>query len=324
MSKRGDSGRDALMDLGQERPRVPAKARNVSPIVPRGSIAGRALVAVVAIMTFLACLTTGGVLLVHASAAEWQSDVASEMTVQVRPVSGRDMERDVAAAAGVLKAEPGVVEVRVFTREESDKLLEPWLGSGLSLDELPVPRIVVGRVASGAAIDIAGLTGRLKQVAPSATVDDHRAWVERMRVMSSVTVLAGIGILALVIVTTVISVSFATRGAMAANRPIVEVLHFVGASDRYIANRFLRHFLRLGLQGGILGGGAAMLLFGFSESIAGWFAGTPAGDQFVALLGTFALQPSGYLVLAAQAILIAVVTGLASRRTLFATLDDIG
>src|SRR5947199_3253994 len=29
-----------------------------------------------------------------------------------------------------------------------------------------------------------------------------------------------------------ISVSFATRGAMAANRPIVEVLHFVGAGDR--------------------------------------------------------------------------------------------
>ena len=59
----------------------------------------------------------------------------------------------------------------------------------------------------------------------------------------------------LVIVATIISVSFATRGAMAANRPIVEVLHFVGAGDSYIANRFLRHFLRLGLEGGVIGGG---------------------------------------------------------------------
>ncbi len=115
-----------------------------------------------------------------------------------------------------------------------------------------------------------------------------------MRSMTSATVLAGLGILALVIVATIISVSFATRGAMAANRPIVEVLHFVGAGDRYIANRFLRHFLRLGLEGGVIGGGVAMLVFGFSESIAGWFSGTPVGDQFAALLGTFSLRPSGY------------------------------
>ncbi|MGB3448520.1 MAG: ABC transporter permease [Xanthobacteraceae bacterium] len=324
MSKMGDDRRDALMDLGHERPQMPAKARNVSSIVPRGSIVGRALVVVVAIMTFLACISTGVVLLVRASAAEWQSDVASELTVQIRPVTGRDIERDVAAAADILKAQPGIVDVRIFTREESNKLLEPWLGSGLSLDELPVPRIIVARTTSGVARDLAGLDGKLKQVAPSASVDDHRAWIERMRTMSGVTVLAGIGVLALVIIATIISVSFATRGAMAANRPIVEVLHFVGASDRYIANRFLYHFLRLGLEGGIIGGVAAMLLFGFSESIAGWFAGTPTGDQFVALLGTFALQPSGYLVLAAQAILIAAVTAWASRRTLFATLDDIG
>ena len=79
--------------------------------------------------------------------------------------------------------------------------------------------------------------------------------------MTGATVFAGIGILVLVIIATIISVSFATRGAMAANRPIVEVLHFVGAGDRYIANRFLRHFLRLGLEGGVIGGGAAMLTF---------------------------------------------------------------
>src|SRR6201982_2535400 len=75
---------------------LPARARNMSPIVPRVSIAGKALVAVVAIMTFLASLTTGTVLLVSASAAEWQSDVASEITIQVRPATGRDFERDVA------------------------------------------------------------------------------------------------------------------------------------------------------------------------------------------------------------------------------------
>ncbi|MBI5321684.1 ABC transporter permease [Bradyrhizobium sp.] len=312
-----------LVDLGNERPLLPAKARIMSPIVPRASISGRALVAVVAIMTFLASITTGAVLLISASAAEWQSDVASEITIQVRPLAGRDVERDTAAVVEAMRAEPGIVEVRPFSKDESAKLLEPWLGTGLSLDQLPVPRVIIARVQPGTSLDLVGLRARVMKVAPSASVDDHRAWIERMRSMTGATVFAGIGILVLVIIATIISVSFATRGAMAANRPIVEVLHFVGAGDAFIANRFLRHFLRLGLEGGVLGGGAAMLAFGFSESIASWFSGTPVGDQFAALLGTFSLRPSGYLVLALQAVAIAAITAWASRRTLLATLDDI-
>jgi len=315
--------RGVLVDLGHERPQVPAKARNMSPIVPRASIQGRALVAVVAIMTFLASMTTGTVLLISASAAEWQSEVASEITIQIRPQTGRDIDRDAAAVAEAMRSQPGIVEVRPFSKEESGKLLEPWLGSGLSMDELPVPRMIIARVQPGSSIDLGALRNRVTQVAPSASVDDHRAWIERMRSMTNATVLAGVGILALVIIATIISVSFATRGAMAANRPIVEVLHFVGAGDRYIANRFLRHFLRLGLEGGVIGGGVAMLVFGFSESIAGWFSGTPVGDQFAALLGTFSLRPSGYVVLAVQAVLIGAITAVASRQTLFATLNDV-
>ena len=322
MSRTGDE-HVPLLDLGNERPQLPARARIMSPIVPRASISGRALVAVVAIMTFLASITTGTVLLVSASAAEWQSEVASEITIQVRPVAGRDIARDAAAVTEAMRAQPGIVEVRPFSKDESGKLLEPWLGSGLSLDDLPVPRVIVARVQPGTVLDLAALRARVTQAAPSASVDDHRAWIERMRSMTGATVFAGIGILVLVIIATIISVSFATRGAMAANRPIVEVLHFVGAGDTFIANRFLRHFLRLGLEGGVIGGGIAMLGFGFSESIAGWFSGTPVGDQFAALLGTFSLRPSGYLVLAVQAVAIAAITAWASRRTLFATLDDI-
>jgi cell division transport system permease protein len=296
--------------------------RNTSPVIPRASMQGRALVVVVAIMTFLASMTTGVVLLVRASAAEWQSDVASEITIQVRPAQGRDIERDIRSVTDAVRAVPGIIDIRPFSKDESSKLLEPWLGSGLSLDELPVPRMILARLAPGAPLDIADLRARVTQAAPTASVDDHRAWIERMRAMTGATVFAGLAILALVIIATIISVSFATRGAMAANRPIVEVLHFVGAGDRYIANRFLQHFLRLGLEGGAIGGVAAMLVFGFAEQVSGWFSGTPVGDQFAALLGTFSLQPLGYLAVAAQALLIAMITAWSSRRTLFATLAE--
>src|SRR5258706_13674617 len=114
MSRSGDE-HGPLVDLGQERPQVPARARNLSPIVPRASIAGRALVAVVAIMTFLASITTGTVLLVSASASEWQSEVASEITIQVRPVANRDLDRDATAVAEAMRALRCSVEVPPFT-----------------------------------------------------------------------------------------------------------------------------------------------------------------------------------------------------------------
>ena len=145
----------------------------MSPIVPRGSIAGTALVAVVAIMTFLASITTGAVLLVSASAAEWQSDVASEITVQVRPAAGRDIERDVRAVADVMRTQAGILDVRPFTKEESAKLLEPWLGTGLSLDDLPVPRVIVARLSPGAALDLVALARKVtpgRAGAPVSTI----------------------------------------------------------------------------------------------------------------------------------------------------------
>src|SRR5499426_3308889 len=141
---------DATTKAGQPRgldaPNAPSAQplpRFETPIVPRATISGRALVAVVAIMTFLASLTIGAVVLVRAAANEWQSDVAREVTIQVRSVAGRDLDADVAAAVLLARAYPGVADVRPYSKEEAARLLEPWLGSGLKLDDLPVPRIIV-------------------------------------------------------------------------------------------------------------------------------------------------------------------------------------
>ena len=60
-------------------------------------------------------------------------------------------------ALDIAAAFPGVTEVRPFSREELAKLLEPWLGSGLALDDLPVPRVIVVKLAPDANVDLAGL-----------------------------------------------------------------------------------------------------------------------------------------------------------------------
>jgi cell division transport system permease protein len=320
-----------MVDQNQDdMPRLPAQRlpglpmpRFETALVPRNSISGRALVAVVAIMTFLASLTTGAVILVSGAATEWQSDVAREITVQVIPAPGRNVDATTDKAASVARAFPGIADVRVYSKEESAKLLEPWLGSGLSLDTLPVPRLIVIKIAPGAAPDTVQLRRQLAEQAPGATLDDHRGWIDRMRAMTVTATAIGIGILILMLAATVLSVTFATRGAMATNKIVIEVLHFVGAKNGFIAGHFQRHFLMLGLQGGAIGGGAAMLLFLLASGISRWFAGSAGGDQTSAMFGSFSIGTSGYIAVLGQVALIAVVTALTSRQTVNRTLEMI-
>jgi cell division transport system permease protein len=297
--------------------------RPLGPIVPSGSIAGRSLTAVVAIMTFLAALTMGAVMMVVDAASDWQSDVGREITIQVRPVNGRDIEADVRATIDIARGTAGIADVRAYTKEESAQLIEPWLGSGLTLGELPIPRMIVVKLVSGAAPDFAALRRTLAAQVPSASLDDHRGWIDRMRTMAETAVAVGIAILALVIAVTVMSVTFATRGAMAANRPIVEVLHYIGATDSFVAGQFQRHFLILGFKGGAIGGGVAIALFAVLGAVNAWLSGTASSDEAAALFGSFSIGIAGYVAIVVLVVLMAVVTAFASRRTVNQTLEAI-
>ena len=116
---------------------------------------------------------------------------------------------------------------------------------------------------------------------------------------------------------------FATRGAMVANRTVIEVLHFIGAKNGFIAGHFQRRFLRLGLQGGAIGGGCALVLFALAEFASRWLLGAAAAQQFMALFGTFSIGIAGYVAVVAQVVLIALVAAFTSRATVNRTLETI-
>jgi len=165
----------------------------------------------------------------------------------------------------------------------------------------------------------AALTARI----PAASVDAHRGWIDRMRGMANAAVAIGVGILILVLVATVLSVAFATRGAMATNRPIVEVLHFIGAKDAYIASQFQRHFMMLGLQGGLSGGGAAVVVLALAGGFSNLFLGTAAQEETAALFSTFSIGLTGYAAVLGQIVLVAAVTAGTSRHVVNQTLATI-
>ena len=302
---------------------VPRPQRKAVPIVPSHNVAGRALVFVIAIMTFLSCLTLGAVTLVSDSAAIWENQIAREATIQIKPADGLDIDVALETATRIANGFAGVREAHVIDREATARLLEPWLGAGLNIDELPVPRLIVITIDEDNPPDFVQMRAMLAPEVPTATVDDHRTWVDRLVSMARTMVTIGMAVLVLMLSATVLSVVFATRGAMAGNGHIIEVLHFVGAEAAFIAAEFRRHFLITGMKGALTGGAAAVFVF----IVFSWWSSmnfaTPEGDQASALFGNFAIGLGGYAGVALVVVVIGALTAATSHMTVVSYLTDI-
>jgi len=286
-------------------------------LVPADSVAGRSLVLVIAIMTFLAALAAGAALLVADASVEWRSEIAREASVQVRPVAGRDIEADLARATEIVRATAGVQEAIVYSRAQSEALLAPWLGQGLDLTELPTPRMIVVRLVAGARPDAYKLREELAAAVPSAVFDDHHIFIERLGDMSRAAVAVAGVVFALIVAAMAAVVASATRAAVATNREIVEVLHIVGAADAFIAREFQRRFLALGLRGAAIGGGGAVVFFLLAQFLSSHWRATGGGDQMEALFGDFALGANGFVIIFLLAGGIAILTGFLSQVIVF-------
>jgi len=299
------------------------RARPTAPIVPQQNVAGNALMLVIAIMTFLSCLTYGAVTLVRDTAGTWQTQIAREATIQIKPREGLDMEASLAEAARVAGSFTGVRSARVVDRAATARLLEPWLGTGIDIEELPVPRLVIVSIDAANPPDFAGMRALLAETVPAATLDDHRTWVDRLVAMARTTVTIGFTVLVLILSATLLCVVFATRGAMSGNGHIIEVLHFVGAEARFIAREFRRHFLLTGMKGAAAGGAAAMIVF----AIFSWWSSrnmaTPEADQATALFGNFAIGAAGYLGVFVIVLAVGALTAVTSHVTVVSFLGDL-
>lgn len=303
--------------------RPPMRIRPMAPILPPSNIQGNALMVVIAIMAFLACLTLGAVSMVRATAATWQSQISREITIQIKPEEGLDMNAALNKARNLAMTFVGTREGTILDDAATSRLLEPWLGSGLNLAELPVPRLVVITIDENNPPDFQAMRDMLKTEIPQAFLDDHRTWVDRLVSMARTTVGIGVGVLILVFTAMVLTVVFATRGALSGNRHIVEVLHFVGAESSFVAREFQKHFLKISLKGSAAGSALAALVFlvaGFWQSST---LATPQSDQASALFGSFSVGLGGYLGIAATMMIIALLTTVTARITVIRTIDDI-
>jgi cell division transport system permease protein len=299
----------------------PAPPRTPNPIVPPRTVARRTLLTLVAIMSFLACLSVAAVSVVAERAASWQRQIADEVTIQIKPADGMDIDSALARAVDIATQAPGVTHATPISEAESTALLEPWLGSDFDVAELPIPRLIAVQVTADA--DLLALARRLRAEIPTASLDDHGQWLQRLSAMARVMTLIGLVVLGLVFAATALCVVFATRGAMASNRTVIEVLHFVGAEDSYVAREFQRHFLLLGLKGAGIGGAIAGLLF-LAIGLVGQLEGpTPEEAQLRSLFGGVSVGLNGYVGSAVTVFALALIIAATARMTVRRTLREL-
>jgi len=307
----------------QQPKRPEMRVRPTAPILPPTNIQGNALMVVIAIMAFLACLTLGGVSMVRSTAASWESQISREITIQIKPDDNLDMEKALVQARDIALTFVGTKSGQIVDEAATARLLEPWLGSGLDIKELPVPRLVIITIDESHPPDFAAMRDLLKESIPQAFLDDHRTWVDRLVAMARTTVMIGTGILLLVFTAMVLTVVFATRGVLSGNRHIVEVLHFVGAESSFVATEFQKHFLKISLKGSAIGSALAALFFAGAGFLQSRTIATPETDQATALFGTFSVGALGYLGIFATMIVIALLTTVTARLTVMRTIYEI-
>ena len=285
-----------------------------SPVIPSDGIAGRPLFIVVTVMCYLASVTLGASLLISGQISQWTADIAQEITIQIRPVEGVSIDTQVTTAVQLLAATPGVRGADPIDQEEAAALLEPWLGSGNILDDLPIPRLIAVEIDTDNPPDLDALAGRLDSEVEGASLDDHSRWQSGLRRMAASLQTIAWAVIVLVSGTTLSIIVFATRAAMAGNREIIEVLHLVGATENFIAYQIQKRFFTLGLVSGLIGAVFAILTFLTLNSLSGAVAaGSFTGAATSLMFGPLSLDLSSYMFFFLIPITAAVIGVITSR-----------
>ena len=308
-------------------------------ILPLGADASsRFLPWTIAVMTFLAALALAGAMAMGSATARWKDALAADLTVQIPPLSdeaadagpvapsaktrrdagaksssesaaGGDDAEDarIAKAIGLPWATPCMISARALPTREVAALLRPWLGSGVAAEALPLPRVIDVTVDPKAGLDMKDLAARLAAAVPGASIDAPAEWLDHFASLLRSAELIALLVVALTVTAAAVTVVFVTRSGLAVHGTIIELLHLIGAEDRFIARQFEFHALKLGFLGSLPGLALA------AASLA--FLGAMAGRIDAPLLPRLTLAPAQWAVLAILPLVVGAIAMVTARVT---------
>ncbi|MGY8986471.1 MAG: cell division protein FtsX [Sphingomonadales bacterium] len=228
-------------------------------ILPQDQEKGDLLPWVIAVMTYLLTLFLAGGFVVANSTNNWSSKISKNMTVQIIQADQSQKEQQTIDAIGILKKVPGIIDAKALSEKELVDLLEPWLGLGSNNNSLPIPAMISVITEEGAFINIKALEQQLKNIAPDATIDDHKLWLDQLVLLAKGFEVSVALTVLLITFATIAIVVFSTKGKLATHKNNIEIVHLIGAEDSVISREFNHQFMIFGLKGGVLGLSATTL-----------------------------------------------------------------
>lgn len=214
----------------------------------------------VCIAVFLFGVTLAGVLAVNAMLNSWNESILGSFTVQIMPIVEENSDitqaeilKQQSIAVEFLKQWPGVERVTPLSDKNLAGLVQPWLGDGIEISDLPIPRLIDVKVKKGVEIDFFKITESLAEEVPLASIDNHKMWLDKLVKFATSLKLLAFVVLVLVVVVTSGAIFYCTRTSLGLHRYVIEILHIMGAKDTYVAQQYAGKTAFLGFVGGMYG-----------------------------------------------------------------------
>ena len=189
--------------------------------------------------------------------ATWNKNIIDGLTVQIMPAN-----ETLTADEELLRTNKvisffdqidGVEKVKKISDSQIKHLMSPWLGDGVDIDSLPIPKLLDVRLKNGKNFDYEQVSISLKEVAPYASMDNHGIWLQKLIKSASALRILSVFVLTLVAVVLALSLFYAVQTSLKIHQNIIEILHIMGATDNYVAKQYALRGFWVGLSSGIIG-----------------------------------------------------------------------
>lgn len=214
----------------------------------------------ISISVFLFAVTLAGVLSVNSMLVNWNYSILGSLTVQIIPMNSTDRQKAMEETleqqqkvVALMEAMPEVERVVPLSDKQLQKLLNPWLGDDVNIADLPMPRLVDVKLKKGVDIDYDMLAEKLVTIAPQASLDNHKLWLNKLINLASGLKMLALSVLLLVVGVTSGAIFYTTQTSLGLHKDVIEILHLMGAKDTYIAQQYAFRTAWLGFVGGVIG-----------------------------------------------------------------------